>query len=246
MSFSLIIPVYNGEKYLPQTLKELEVFCRTSPNVRQIIFVNDGSTDTTKKIFEDFDSGKHKNIFSFYTCEKNSGKGYAIQYGITKVNPDVDYVVFTDVEIPYGLDCISDGLKKLEEGFHIIIGDRTQNMKSQYSPYRKFFTKIFRFFIPKKIRHIHDTQSGMKMFQKDVAEKMFSCLHTFRWVFDIEILLMATQNGYNIYELPVQLKDSEVKGKGGVSFQKHSKGILKDMCKIQWYDKKGDYCFKKK
>jgi len=246
MSFSLIIPVYNGEKYLPQTLKELEVFCRTSPNVRQIIFVNDGSTDTTQKILKEFIQKIQNTLFTLYNSEKNQGKGYAIQHGIEQVVEDVDSIIFTDVEIPYGLSCISEGIKKMNEGFDMVIGDRTQNSKSQYSSYRKLFTKLFRLFIPQKIRYIHDTQSGIKMFEKNLAKKIFKNIKTSRWVFDIEILLMATQNGYRIYELPVSLKDIEIKGKGGVSFQKHSKGILKDMCKIHWYDKKGAYIFEDK
>jgi dolichyl-phosphate beta-glucosyltransferase len=245
MDVSLLIPIYNGEKYLLKTFEKLEKFCRTQKNVRQIIFINDGSTDSTQLVINDFIKKTTLNTFSVLWYKENKGKGYALQYAIKNTQNLSENIVFTDVEIPYGLECIQNGLKKMNEHIGIVIGDRTQAIGRQYSTYRYFFNRVFRFFIPKQVREIPDTQSGMKIFKREIAQKLFSNIKTLRWVFDLELLLMAKINNIGIDMIPVEL-EKKVETKSGVSFKKHSKEILKDLLKIYWYEKKGLYNFEKK
>lgn len=246
MSFprlTLLIPVFNGEPYIKNTLRELEEFFRGKNYLQEIIFINDGSTDRTQEILE----SEKQNTFlalRLLHLEKNGGKGYALKQGV-EISQDSDVIAFTDIELPYGLDSIEKAFGYLasEEKVDFVVGDRTLSFdtQKQYSLYRKMFKGIFRFLLPLELRHIRDTQSGLKVFSASVAKDIFSSIQSNRWVFDIEIFLIALRRHYHFLALPVTVKESCRSGRGGVTFLKHSFQILKDLKHISLYDKNGFY-----
>jgi len=91
MKFSIIIPVYNGEEYLSQcfdNISELEY------EDLEIIFVNDGSTDKSKSLIENFATNNEKVIF--INKELNGGTGSAYRLAFNSMTGD--YVSFTDCD----------------------------------------------------------------------------------------------------------------------------------------------------
>lgn len=76
---SIVIPVYNEEKYLPDFIQNLMKYVKKSSQIFQILFVNDGSTDLTQEIIH-IAQKKHKNI-AVITNTKNRGKGYSMRVG---------------------------------------------------------------------------------------------------------------------------------------------------------------------
>lgn len=113
MKFSLIIPVYNIEKYI---LKCLTSIYKQNYNNYEVIIVNDGSLDNSEKIINDFI--KDKKQFKLYT-KVNGGLSDARNYGVTKAKGD--YLIFID-----GDDYIENNLlQKInkvidEEGYDVI------------------------------------------------------------------------------------------------------------------------------
>lgn len=85
---SVVIPVYNVEKYLEKCIKS--VLGQTYENI-EIILVNDGSTDASLKICRAFEKN-HSNIFVI--DKKNGGLSDARNYGLAKVTGE--YVLFVD------------------------------------------------------------------------------------------------------------------------------------------------------
>lgn len=235
--YSIIIPVYNGAAYIASTLQELGDFFATR-STPQIIFVNDGSTDDTEKILQ---AERETSTFpiDIISLKENKGKGAAVKYGFRHVSPDSHYIAFTDIELPYGLSKIEEAIQYMEkrEDVHVTVGDRTKNTEDQYSLYRNFFKRCFRLFLPRAIRHIEDTQSGLKVFRAPAARTIFPRLKTDRWVMDVEIMLIAVRHGYGVYPLPVTIKPQCATGKGGVSVTKHAWQILKDVYRVKQYDK---------
>ena len=103
MKFSIIIPVYNVEKYLEKCLKSI---LNQSYDNYEVIIIDDGSTDKSFKIID-----KYCNKDKRFTCYKreNSGVSAARNYGLNKVTGD--YIIFIDSD-----DYIEkDLLKKLDE-----------------------------------------------------------------------------------------------------------------------------------
>ena len=88
MKYSIIVPIYNAEKYLRKCLDSL--VNQTYSNY-EIILVNDGSVDNSNVIIEEY--AKKYNFIKSYTKE-NTGVADTRNYGISKVN--ADYMLFVD------------------------------------------------------------------------------------------------------------------------------------------------------
>ncbi len=107
MKISLIIPVYNVENFLDRCLKSVEA---QSYQDAQVIIVNDGSTDNSLKIIEEYVS-RNEN-FSFFTVE-NGGQGAARNFGLEKATGE--YVVFLDSDDYIAPDCLEKLLFAVEK-----------------------------------------------------------------------------------------------------------------------------------
>ncbi|HPP30088.1 MAG TPA: glycosyltransferase family 2 protein, partial [bacterium] len=91
MKLSVIVPVYNEKDTIFKIIERIvEV-----PVEKEIIVVDDGSTDGTREILQDFKSPNLKIILK----EKNEGKGSAIREGLKYVSGDV--VVIQDADLEY-------------------------------------------------------------------------------------------------------------------------------------------------
>ena len=90
---SVIIPVFNEEKTI---IKVLEKINRIKKNINlEIIIINDGSTDNTKKLLED-----NKDLYDkLLINENNKGKGFSVKKGI--VNASGSHIIFQDADLEY-------------------------------------------------------------------------------------------------------------------------------------------------
>ncbi len=129
MKFSIIVPVYNGEEYLAQTL---ECLLLQSEKDTEIIVVNDGSTDSTQSIIDSF-AKKDERIRAVF--QENAGVSAARNNGIERACGE--YIIFIDSD-----DLLGDGaLEKLYAAMQSTSADlaifRTQSFGagvSQYNP----------------------------------------------------------------------------------------------------------------
>ena len=97
---SIIIPIYNAEKYLPNTIDSIIRQSIGFENL-ELILIDDKSTDKSKHIIEKYAS-KYKNIKPIY-LNKNSGKpGYARNKGLEIASSD--YIMFIDNDDEYEID----------------------------------------------------------------------------------------------------------------------------------------------
>ncbi|MDY2639947.1 MAG: glycosyltransferase family A protein, partial [Ligilactobacillus salivarius] len=85
---SIIVPVYNVEKYLIECLNSL--VNQTYSNI-EILLIDDGSKDSSGEICDDF-AAKYKNVYSYH--KKNSGLGLTRNYGMSLIKGE--YVTFVD------------------------------------------------------------------------------------------------------------------------------------------------------
>src|SRR3989344_7703342 len=96
MKLSIIIPVFNEEKTISQMLEKISRL-DVDNVIKQVVIVNDGSTDRTKDKIENFIKN-HSEIKSI-THAKNQGKGAAIRTGIkTAIG---EYIVIQDADLEY-------------------------------------------------------------------------------------------------------------------------------------------------
>ncbi len=210
-SLSIIFPYYNEACRLKKSLFKINSFLKKKKfKELEIIFVDDGSTDNSNKLIQEFILKKKiiykKNHFKILNLKRNFGKGFAIKQGVKYANND--WVLTSDIDHSVSLNEI------------ILWGERCYLTKN-YGVY--FGSRLARGSIVKKqkIRNllgyllriistilfgssIMDTQCGFKLYKKKIAKKIFSKLITKGFSHDVEIVNICLKFNYKIKELPVK------------------------------------------
>lgn len=207
IKISLVVPLFNeGER-----IHNLDILWSSIKNkkyIRELILVNDGSTDKTLPLLKEFQK-KTKCILISY--RKNKGKGYAIRKGV--VVSRGSHVVFMDMDLSTPPKMLLE-LKKIIDNSDIIVGTRKNNkavLLQRQSRVREMMGKLFTFLSQKIMGvDVSDFTCGFKCFSKKAAKKIFAKQRIDRWAFDAESLFLAHKYGFSIRELPVQWSD--VKG----------------------------------
>lgn len=214
-TISFVIPLYNEEKRIHKTfeaLSKLQIHCGLK--LEKIIFVNDGSTDKTKEIIEDF--RKCHSDIKVISYDKNKGKGYAVKQGMLEA--DSDYTLFFDADISTPLKELEKFVPVMEENVEVIVGTR-KNGKSTvviHQPFlRELLGKAFTLITQKTLNlEISDFTCGFKAFSKQAKEEIFDKTKINSWGYDAEILFLAKKLNFKIKEVPViwsDVKGSKVK-----------------------------------
>src|SRR3989344_7024898 len=118
MKLSVVIPSYNEEKNLEKgVLDEVANFLKEKKLDHEVIIVDDGSTDSSKKIVKNFISKNH----NFKLVENShGGKAMAVMTGMDEAVGDI--VLFTDMDQATPIKEWNKFSHKFEEGFEIVIG----------------------------------------------------------------------------------------------------------------------------
>lgn len=207
-SFSIIIPCFNEEKNLPRLFSELESFSRSQTLFNlEVILVDDGSTDTTKILLEDF-CKIHSNM-KIVSLPVNEGKGAAVRKGMLEALGD--WRLFMDADLAVSFDQIKMIVPFMLDKNEVIIGSRRVLGSLVYLPQglpRQFLGQGFTF-LANNITglQVSDFTCGFKCFSKKATEKIFPKVQINRWTYDVEILYLAHLNGFNICEVGVVWKD---------------------------------------
>ena len=207
-NLSIIIPLYNEEKRLKKSLISLIKFIKIKPKKKiEIIFISDGSTDSTNKIISLFIKENKKILKSFLIkYAKNVGKGYAIKKGILKSKNDWILICDADMSVDPNQFNIWYRNKKIIDKNKAYFGSRRHeksNVKS--SIVRKTLGLIFILFIRILLNiKLKDSQCGFKIFHRSYALKIFKKISSFRFAFDIELTILLTKFKINIIELPLK------------------------------------------
>jgi dolichyl-phosphate beta-glucosyltransferase len=201
LSLSIIIPAYNEEKVISDTLTELQRGLKQFNLTHEILVVNDGSTDATSKEVRKFEEVKLIEIAG------NLGKGNAVKVGVQKAK--MDHVLFIDADHAVDISNLNNFLPHVNTN-DIIIGSKYINSSSAYPFHRKIIGKTF-----SAIRTVitglslKDTQCGFKLYKTIAAKKLFKRSIIKGWCFDVEILMLAKTEEITVKEIAVNVKSSD-------------------------------------
>jgi dolichyl-phosphate beta-glucosyltransferase len=202
---SIVIAAYNEEKRISPSLFKIKEYLTGQDMDYEIIVVDDGSTDRTRKIAADLIPDiPHLKVISY---ETNRGKGYALKTGV--LASDGDVVLLTDADLSTPIEELSKLLPLISDGkYDIAIGSRALALSEiiRKQPWwrqsmGKLFNKIVKVLIVDDFR---DTQCGFKVFSGDAARNLFSQAQIDRFAYDVEILALAKKKGYRILEVPIR------------------------------------------
>ncbi|HCR36168.1 MAG: Dolichol-phosphate mannosyltransferase [Candidatus Nomurabacteria bacterium GW2011_GWF1_31_48] len=202
---SVIVPAYNC-KTIFQDLSILKQYLDSLKHPYEIICVVDGRKDKKDKTFELALKIKDDKIKNYFYSE-NKGKGYAIRYGMARAKGGI--ITFIDA----GSDLKAAGIGLALEHMKwydadIVIGSKRHHASKVNYPLKR---KIMSFMVQKATRlffglNVSDTQTGLKVFKREVLIKVLPRLLVKRWAFDLEILSVASRLGFKkIYESPVEI-----------------------------------------
>jgi glycosyltransferase involved in cell wall biosynthesis len=199
--FSIIIPAYNEENRLPNTLEQLFRFLERQPFASEIIVVENGSNDRTFEIAQQFANGQ-KNVHVLHN--KQRGKGMAIQRGVLAASGE--YIFLCDADLSMPVEEIRKFIPPQLENFDIAIASREAPGSVRYNePYYRHFTgRVFNTLIRLLVLpNLQDTQCGFKCIRAKVARDIFPYQTLTGWAFDVELLYIARHHGYQIVEIPI-------------------------------------------
>ncbi len=204
---SIIIPAYNERKRIKKTIESINGYFLEKALTRQIIVVDDGSTDNTSDIVEDLK--KKIDGLSIITYRPNRGKGYAVRRGVEACQGE--YILFTDADNSTPIEEF-EKFRPLLRKNSIVIGSRYlsgSNIVIRQPWYRVLIGRLanllIQFFILDGIR---DTQCGFKSFQHEAAKEIFNRMKVNRFGFDIEILAITRLLRFSVQEVPVSWYNS--------------------------------------
>jgi glycosyltransferase involved in cell wall biosynthesis len=183
---------------LNETLKVLEEGCRDY----EIIAIDDGSTDNTHAEILRF-VAEHPDVKAVRN-HTNLGKGGALREGFGSSTGD--RVAFLDADLdlhPNQLQAFFDCMRS--EGSSVVIGSKRHPQSKLYYPFHRKIVSTVYFFLVKLLFRlpIHDTQTGMKLFEREVLEKVFPQMLVKKFAYDLELLVLTHRHGFKIAEAPV-------------------------------------------
>ncbi len=231
MYLSVIIPAYNEEKRIGETLKSIDGYLRRQSYDYEIIVVSDGSKDKTADLIRQMEQSI-KNLRLINNIE-NHGKGYVVKQGMLEATGDLR--LFTDADNSTSIDHLDKFSPYINQGFDVVIGSIAvagHKVASGSEPlWRRIAGKMGNLFIQiMAVPGIHDTQRGFKLFTARAALDIFPKLTINRWGFDVEVLALARKFGYKIKELPVDWKNDPNSTVGLRAYFQ----VLMETVKIRW------------
>jgi glycosyltransferase involved in cell wall biosynthesis len=214
MKVSVVIPVYNERAFIEEVLLRVQA----SPIDKEIVLVDDKSTDGTRALLEDFDkaqaegrreiavqNGKSRLSLEgirFLFQPENAGKGAALRRGFEAATGDVILVQDADLEYDpkdYGtlLEPIFDGKADVVYGSRFLGGPQRVHYFWHYAG-NKFLTLLSDVFTNLKLT---DMETCYKVFRREVLQNIK--LKSNRFGFEPEITAKISKGTWRIYEVSI-------------------------------------------
>lgn len=202
---SIIIPAYNEEKLIEDTLRQVTEFFETKPYSYEVLVVDDGSRDRTVELVRGFGASTRGFPIQVLENVRNRGKGFSVRKGFRAATGE--YACFSDADLSTPIVDIDKLLKWLEDGFDVAIGSRAlkDSKVDLHQPWwREIMGKTFNKFVQVvAIKGIKDTQCGFKCFSRKAYSEVFKRQSIDGFGFDVEALFIARKLGFKIKEVPV-------------------------------------------
>jgi len=234
---SVILPCYNEEKIIEDTLKKVLNFSKKNPSY-EFIFVDDGSKDKTLSLLKKYASNPKIKVVSY---NPNQGKGHAVKRGIMKAQGG--YIIFTDSDLAYSLSHLELVTKELASS-QVVIGSRALSSKT---PERTSLFKIIRGVTYNILSRIvlglsyQDMQAGLKGFHGNVAKKIFSKQQIKNFSFDPEVIYIAKKHNYKITEIPAEVSEDHKEKSSQIKLFRDPAKMLLGLFEIKLNELRGKY-----
>ena len=240
-TLSLVIPAYNEEHRLRDSLNRIAEFVSQQAFPIETIVVNNNSTDNTQAIIEEAEA---EFPFLRGLIETTQGKGAAVRTGMLAAH--YEYLFICDADLSMPIEEVLKFLPPRLENYDIAIASREAPgaVRIDEPPFRHFIGRVFNMIVRIfAVRGFHDTQCGFKCFKREVAQDLFPLQTIEGWSFDVELLHVAQRRGYRIKEVPITWYYKE---NSKIEPFSDAWKMFRDVLRIRWkswrghYDRRGD------
>lgn len=203
MKLSIIIPVFNEQDYIEETIKKVLEFDSISAK-KEIIVINDGSSDDTGKILKKL---KEKNREIIVLENKvNAGKGAAVKLGLLKSRGDI--VIIQDADLEYSPDNYPQLIEPfLKHKADVVYGSRfISNQPRRILYYWHYLGNLILTNLSNMLTNLNltDMETGYKAFRGGLIRQIGPKLQSTRFGFEPEVTARLSKiNGIKIYEVGI-------------------------------------------
>lgn len=201
-SVSIVLPAYNEEAQLKQTVERIQEWAEVHGESAEIIIVEDGCTDRTPEISAALATA-HDNVRHLH-FDQRQGKGKAVEHGFADANADI--LCFMDVDLATDLDSLLSLFEPIQTGSaDLTIGSRylTQS-NTDRTVKRNLLSKSYNFLASHILQTgVSDHNCGFKAMRDDVFEQLQNEVEATEWFWDAELLYRAKEHGFEIAEVPI-------------------------------------------
>jgi len=195
MKLSVIIPCFDEAQHVLQAIEAVKAV----DIPKQIIVVDDGSTDDTRQVLADYNSD---GSIIVHRCERNEGKGAAIRAGLEYVTGDVVIIQDADLEydprqFPEIVKPIADGEADVVYGSRFLGSIEGMRLRNRIANYILAWTANILF-----NAHLTDEATCYKAFKTDLLKSL--PLRCKRFEFCPEVTAKVRKRGIKIKEVPIR------------------------------------------
>lgn len=198
LRLSVVVPVYNEQ----DTIRELVQRVKAVPIDKEIILVDDGSSDGTRRQLMEIEDDPNIRVF-FH--EKNRGKGAALRTGFAQATGDI--VIVQDADLEYDPVQYLQLIQPIVEGrADVVFGSRFLSSGSHrvlyfwHSVANRALTTISNMFTD---LNLTDMETCYKVFRREVIEAVLPTLKEDGFGIEPELTAKVARRGYRIYELGI-------------------------------------------
>jgi glycosyltransferase involved in cell wall biosynthesis len=203
MEVSVIIPVYNEAR----TIEEIVRRVKAQNVAKEILIVDDGSTDGTRQILESMNEvGETRVIFH----DRNLGKGAAVRTGINNASGDV--LLIQDADLEYDPRDYASLLQPIEEGLaDVVYGSRFLGAARRPVMFWHMVANKLLTFLTNILYNtiLTDMETGYKVFKKEVVEGVN--LRANRFDFEPEFTAKILKRKVRVFEVPIVFNPRDYK-----------------------------------
>ncbi len=226
---SVVIPAYNEESRLVDTLATLHDYLRSKTYSWEVIVADDGSEDSTAEVAQRFVEA-HPG-FQLRTFP-HRGKGAAVKQGMLSGRGEYRFLCDADLSMP--IEFLSQLLPPNGPAADIVIGSREAPGARRIGEprFRRLMGRVFNGFARILTNPgIADTQCGFKVFKDEAAEALFPLQTLDGFAFDAEILFLARKRNLTIAEVAI---DWRYRAESKVRPFRDGWRTLRDLILIRW------------
>ena len=219
LRISVVVPVYNEKATLPEIVRRI----RAVPIAKEIILVDDGSTDGTRDLLAAMDCGDDVRVILH---ERNRGKGAAVRTGFAQATGDI--VLIQDADLEYDPDQYHRLIQPIVEGVaDVVYGSRFLPVGPHRVLYfwhyvgNRALTMLSNIFTD---LNLTDMETCYKVFRREVIQAILPTLKEDRFGIDPELTAKIARRKYRIYEVGISYF--------GRTYQEGKKIGLPDACRV--------------